>query len=261
MSAKKAFTVDPTKVYEFETLIKTEIARHQPISLESEVFDGESMRTIRYVPMAQSIFKDEQGDRFNSYSLPHVEFYRNTLSVDGKDARLVEYLLAYDAYDGNKHRLSRFDPLYTLVNKELLEDKKSAQHDNEFKALEVVNNADISDLKPIARVIFNITDTSEKAIKNKLRDVAKSKPSQILDNITNPKLKRIYEIQKAIDEGSISLNPDKNNAVWADTGTQICELKEGSNIRKAAEELATFSFIKGVGEEFLKVLRLKDIKE
>jgi len=253
--------IDPKAIYEFETILKAPRPRHQPVASESDIFDGTRMRTIRYIPIAESIYKDEQGDRFENYPQPYVGFYGNTLTAEGKDMRLVEFLLACDDYDGNPHRLSRSEPLFTLVNKEALEEKKSIQHDNEFKALEVVNTTPITDLKPIARVIFNILDPNEKAIKNKLRDKAKESPDLILNNILNPKLKRIYEIQNAMDLGVISVNPDKNNAVWADTGTQICVVKEGKNTRKAAEELATFSFTKGDGEEFLKVLRLKDIKE
>ena len=99
------------------------------------------------------------------------------MTVEGADTRLVEYMLSHDSYDGNPHRLSKMPPMFTLVNKHDLEQRKESRHKEELKAFNIINDTDIKELLPISRVIFNIMDTDQLSVKN--QNIINKKPHAI----------------------------------------------------------------------------------
>lgn len=258
--------VNPEKDYHFETIVKSPARRHIVIGAVNKIYDTDlnQPRNIRYVPTASTIFEDELTDSYKTLMEQHVGFYGNELTVSG-DVRLVEYLLSHDDFDGNPKRLNKLPAVFTLANKELLEAKKSEQFSKEEMALDVINKSPEDKLRPIARIVFNITDDDFSHIKNRLKEIVKkekfgktgkSGADMILDNVDNPKLEIKFVIQKAMDKGIISINPDKGSAVWSDLKTFIAPIKNVKDSARQVEELTDYSLTKE-GQKFFELLKDK----
>lgn len=254
--AELDYGIDPTKTYVFEPVVKSQSPRHEMIGTECKIFDGSRIRIIRYVPMADTIFVDEMGDKFKDYQSPPLSFHNNQLSVSGTDARLVEYMLTHDAYDGNKHPLSPRSNKFMLVNKADLELTTELAYKQELKAMNIINDSDISELLPIARVVHNITDLDPRAVKNQLRAIAKVKPHDILDHLDSPIVRRSYVIQVGLDRGIIEYNPDKRSMVWPNGGGLIKEMFALRNPTEQLKELADYTF-STQGNKFYDILKIR----
>lgn len=250
--------IDPNKTYVFESCVKTTAWRHETISTESKMYDTKTnrIREIRYIPVAKSIFVDEQDESLKNYPTPYLGLSRGTLSVSGADKMLVQFLLAHDAYEGNPHRLSRLPAAFRLKDKEIMEKKEEKRLKLVDDALQLLKTADAESLRSIARVVFSILDTDDRAIMNKLKNMAISNPRAILENVENPKLKRVYVIQQALDSGLIEVQPLKNNCVWNENKVQICTLDNVKDTVKSAAEIADFTYTEE-GKEFFEILQQK----
>jgi hypothetical protein len=236
------FGIDPNKVYVFQTIKKSSSPRHQMFTSRGKIFDGKRIRAIRYVPIADSIFVDEQGTMFDEYTDPILSFHNDMIMVDGTDKRLVEFLLSHDEYDGNKHRLSKMPPMYTLVNKYDAEDRKEAYFVQKKKALNVIDDNSMEELFPIARVVFNIMDEDPTTVKNKLREYAETNPKKILDGLDSPRIKRGYVIQSALDKGIIEVMVNKKSLVWAVSKTFIMEIRAVNDLDAQVNEITDYMF-------------------
>jgi len=250
--------IDVTKTYVFETLIKSETPRHEMLSTSCKIFDGNRMREIKYLPIADTIFVDEMGKRYDGYPLPVLSFHRDQLIVPGSDVRLVEYLLSHDEYDGNKNRLSKLPAKFTLVNKNDLEDRKEARHALELKALNIINETDIKELLPVSRVVFNIMDSDEKIVKNKLRDMVKTKPGpdMIIKSIDSPRVKRSYVMQAALDQGLVEVDTVNKCLLWSGTRVMIVEIRATKDAAAQLDEITVYSFT-DEGQKVYDILRQK----
>lgn len=250
------YGIDPKKVYIFQTIQKSKTPRHQMFNSRGTVFDGNRIRAIRYVPVADSIFVDEQGDRFKDYPDPTLSFHNDQITVNGTDKRLVEFMLANDEYDGNKNRLSKLPAMYTLLNPFNTEDLAEAMFNAKLRAMNVVNDTHISELYPIARVVFNIMETDPTAVKNKLRAIAEKEPQKILNNIDSPRIKRGYIVQSALDRGIIEVNFEKKALVWASSKTFIMEIRATKDQGSQLTEITDFTFT-DAGSKVYEVLKAK----
>lgn len=260
--------VNPDKDYTFQTLIKSPARRHVAIGSTCKIYDTtlNQPRNIRYVPTAPTIFEDLLPDAYKEYSDQYVGLYNNEVTVTG-DVRLIEYLLSHDEYDGNPKRLAKTPALFTLTNREILEQQKTVQFTKEELALDVINKAGEAKLKPIARIVFNITDDNFDHIKNRLKEIVKmpkypkngtkSGADAILDNVDNPRMERKYVLQIAMDKGLISVNADKNSAVWGDTKGFICAIKNVKDSARQIEELTDYSIGSPAGEKFFELVKDK----
>jgi hypothetical protein len=115
--------------------------------------------------------------------------------------------------------------------------------------------------------VFNITDDDFSFIKNRLKEIAKIQnfPSKtsvksgadaILDNVDNPRLERKYVLQLAMDKGIISIDSGKNSAVWGDTKSSICTIKNVKDSARQIEELTDFT-LTSAGEKFFDLIKEK----
>lgn len=254
----KSFKVDPSKMYHFVSCTKSSTARNEMIGNTCLIFDPVQNRTrkIMYIPFADTIYVDEMGERYAGVQPAVISIYNNHLDVPGTDARLVEYLLAHDQYEGNKNRLSRLPALFTLLNKEDVETGKEAWFSAELRAMNIINDTDIKDLLPVARVVFNIIETDALSVKNRLREFAKKDPSKIITNIDNPRVTRGYLIQAALDHGVLEVLPEKNSLVWGGTGVFVTELRAVRDAEATLREITDFTFTKKGGEIY-DILRQK----
>lgn len=260
---KLGFEIDPTKVYIFEALQKSNQPRWENLGATAKAFDPvyKRYRELRYFALAESIFADEQDDSFDEQQTVPLGFYNNVLYANGQDIRLMEYLFNHPLYDGSPFRVANRPALFTLADKEVQEEIKAKRHEKELLALQTIKEAPIDDLKPVARNIFGITEEGDKAIVNALNEMVK-RPKQgsdkttnaekLLDNIGNLKLLRTYHIQIAVDRGIISTDLNKMQVRFIDGNVFICNL----NTRNPIKELADYSFTPD-GQKFYTTLRQK----
>ncbi len=256
------FEVDPTKVYIFETIKKSDIPRNENLGAECKAFDNveKRYRDLRYHPTAESIFREEQHESFNELPLPSLVFHRNTLYAQGEDIRLIEYLMNHPLNENSPFRVANKPAFFTLADKEVQEEIKAKRHATEMKALQLIADTDFDDIKPIARSIFGITEDSQTAIINALNEMVKkpkgsadknSNAERLIDNIGNPKLLRTFRIQTAIDKGVIAADMNQMRVSWVDGGAYICELKT----KNPVNELVDFTFSEAGGKFYAQVTR------
>lgn len=243
------FKVDREKTYIFETLKKSENPRNENLGSICKIFDTaeKRYRDIRYLPTAPSIFVEEWDDSFIEMPEIPLGFYRNQLVASGEDIRLMEYLMCHQLYEHSPYRVQNKPAFFTLMDKEVQDQIKAKRHETELKALEAIKTIPFEDLKPIARIIFGVTETSQTAIMNAMNEVIK-KPKQgsekqsgaerVLDNLVNPKLIRQYNIQTGLDRGYIVADLNKMQARLTDGNVFICNL----NTRNPVKELTDWSF-------------------
>jgi hypothetical protein len=256
------FVPDPTKSYTFEVLVKSPVARPENLGARAKVFDtGEKRyREIGYHALAPSIFTEEWDESLLEAPQPPLYFNRNTIDVPGQDIRLMEYMMCHSLYEHSPYRVMNRPAMFTLADKEVIEAIKAEKHAKEKKALDAISETDLSDIKPIARVIFGITETSDTAIVNAMNELVKSgkkfngkvAAELVLDNINNPKLNRQYNIQKAIDNGVIKVDNNKGAAFMSEGDGIICRIET----KNALKELVDYSFT-DEGKKFYQILRNK----
>ncbi len=256
------FEIDPAKIYIFETLKKSEQVRNENLGSETKAYDPieKRYRDLRYYPTAPSIFPEEWDDSFLEMQSPPLGFYRNILTAAGEDTRLMEYLTNHPLYEHSPFRVMNKPAMFTLADKDVLEEMKAKRHATEMRALETIDKTSISDVRPIARTMFGITETSETAILNRMKELVKMpKPSdkqsnaeKFLENIGNPKLMRQYHVQAGIDMGIIAADFNKMRVSWVEGNVFICQLK--TNL--AVTELVNFTFTED-GAQFYSMLRQK----
>lgn len=257
------FEIDPTRVYIFETIKKSDNPRSENLGSIAKAFDNveKRYRDLRYHPTAPSIFSDEQHESFDELPLPPLVFWRNVLYAQGEDIRLMEYLLNHPLYEHSPFRIANKPAFFTLADKEVQEEIKAKKHETELKALEKIKTTDLDDIKPIARTIFGITEDSDTAIINALNELVKkpkagsekmSNAEKLLDNIGNPKILRTYHIQHAIDQGIIAADMNQMRVTLVDGNVFICSLRTKSPVK----EITDFTFTEE-GAKFYTMIRRK----
>lgn len=250
--------IDPEATYIFETIEKSEMARHVIIGSTCTIIDKETgrHRATRYIPTADSIYVDEQPEIYDDFTPATISFHRNQLIVNGNDIRKMEFLLTHDSYAGNPKRLSRKPPLYTLQNLQKLQKETSDFLDMVTLALETIKTTKTSDLQPIARVIYNMVDKSDLEIRNMLRAKAQDDPNDILDNLANPKLIRKFQVCKAVDEGIIEFDKNRAVACWGfGANVAITAINPQKSTDKCIDEIVSYSYSGAEGKQFYEVLK------
>lgn len=256
------FQVDPTKVYIFETIKKSDNPRSENLGALTKAYDNieKRYRDLRYFPTAPSIFAEEQHESFDTIPLPPLVFWRNQIVANGQDIRLMEYLFCHPLYEFSPFRVQNKPALYTLADKEVQEEIKAKRHALEKKALDLIDKTEISDLKPIARTIFSITEDSDTAIINLLNEMVK-KPKQamekqsyaekLIDNVGNPALLRGYRVQLAIDKGIIIADLNQMRLSFVDGNVFITNL----NTKDPVKEITDYTFTEPGGKFYASLCR------
>lgn len=211
------FEIDPSRTYTFETLKKSATPRNENLGSRARAYDTQEKRyrEIGYFPSAPSIFVEDWHESIEQMTPPPLIFYRDIILANGEDIRLIEYLLNHPLYEHSPFRVMNRPAMFTLADKEVQEAIKAKRHAIELKALTAIQDTPIADLKPIARIIFNITETLDSAIVNAMNELVKkpkvgmdklSNAEKVIDNLSSPKLLRTYNLQTAIDTGVITVN-------------------------------------------------------
>lgn len=264
---KMQLSIDPSKNYVFELIEQSKAKRNVVVGSTNRIFDTNEnrIREIKYLPVANTIYVDEMDHSFIEATPPYLGFNNNVLPVSGRDVRLIEYLMAHDDNEDNPKRLNNRPPMFRIVDKSIIERKKTEDYDLLDTAREKIKEKDADDLRPLARIIFGIIEEDDNALRNKLRDLtnhsnlskAAEKAKLIIENITNPKHERQYMILKGFDSGILTLKPNNNCVVWTQTGTVVCDVRNTKNQDKTAGELAEWTFTSEVGQRFWEVFSTK----
>lgn len=261
------FEIDPTKSYVFETLKKSDIPRIENLGSRAKAYDPtyKRYREFRYIGVAPTIFLEEQDDSYENYPDTPLSFYRNQITVKGSDKRLMEYMINHPLCEGSPFAFEGTPPMFKLVDKDTEDAIKARKHAKEQEAYKAVGDLEIDDLRPIARVVFGITETSEVAIRNAMYDLIKiekkgsermSNAEKVLDNLVNPRLLHRYNIQTAVDRGIINIDALKMQIVLAETNAVLYMIKAAKNADTILNELTNFSF-EPDGEKFYNIIRQK----
>lgn len=243
------FKVDPTKVYIFETIKKSENPRNENLGATCKAHDPleKRYRDMRYVQTAPSIFEEEMDESFLTLPLLPLVFWRNQITVQGEDIRLMEYMMCHPLYEFSPFRVANKPAFFTLADKDVKDAIEKRKHDTEMKALEAIKETSIDDLKPVARIVFGLTDPSDTAIVNSMNELAKqgkkgteqkTNAERILENIGNPKLIRTYNIQSAVDRGIISTDMNKMELRMVEGNIFVTKL----DTKKPIEEVTNWTF-------------------
>lgn len=256
------FEIDVKKDYIFETLKKSPHPRHEVLAPTCRIFDTEERRyrDIIYIPTAPSIFKEDLDKSWDDIQPTPLFFYRDQVIIKGEDKRGMEYVMMHSDYEHSPFKVSGRAPKFTLLDLEVQERVKARIHERQFKAQEAIKKMPIEDLRPIARVVFGVTETADTAIINKMNELAKADkkglgklPAElILENIGNPKMVREYNIQSAIDNGLIFIDSNSQQAKFRENNVFILQLKTKDPVK----ELTDYSN-SGDGMEFYNMLKKK----
>jgi hypothetical protein len=259
--------IDPSASYVFELVKKSEASRNVVVGSSNKIFDVElnRIREIKYIPVADTIFVDEMDASLLALDPPFIGFHNNELAVEGTDVNKLHYLIRHDDNEDNPRRLNQREPLFKLRDKTLLEKKKNEDYDTIDKVRQKLAERDADELRPLARIIFNIIETDDLALRNRLRDffndsdvsVAAKNAKLVLDNLSNPKFDKQYAIMKGFEKGILTLKADQNSVVWTDTGVPVCEVRNTKNQDKTAGELAEWTFTSAEGKKFWEVYSKK----
>lgn len=243
------FEIDPTRTYTFETLKKSPTPRNENLGSRARCFDTQEKRyrEIGYFPSAPSIFVEEWHETLQEMAPPPLIFYRDIILINGEDIRAMEYMMSHPLYEHSPFRVMNRPAMFTLADKEVQEAIKAKKHAVELKALTAIADTPIADLKPIARIIFGITETSDTAIVNSMNELVKrpkigvdkmSNAEKVIDNLSNPKLLRTYNLQTAIDTGVITVNENSMEARLTDGNIYLMRFES----KKYLNELVDWSF-------------------
>lgn len=260
------FELDPHKTYIFEVLKKSDALRIENLGSRCKIYDPKEKRykELRYIPVAPTIFYEDQHESYDTYPDEPLMFNRNVLFAKGSDRRLMEYLMIHDLNEASPFRISNKPAMFKLMDKDAEDAIKAQRHAKEMEACSAIRDMSIDDLKPIARIVFGITETTETAIRNTMYDLAKkdkkgmerSNAEKIIENLVNPKLQRQYYIQSALDSGTLVANPDKMQVRFSEGDVFACNLNRAINPKAILNEITDFSFTPE-GAKFYTLLRSK----
>lgn len=234
-------------------------------------------RTIRYVYGAKSIFEDEQHIQINPQTGSHpmldnpsnrdaLVFTNFEKRVNAGDIILYEYLHCMNQCQ-NQHpyarRNSQYPPKFQLLDFGQFDAAKVTRGKLREECYGIATTAHNEEMMPHARylnILFIVPETGEsrdmEAIREDYKEVAYNNPELFKKTYNDPRVKLMYWIRNAHEDGELALGSIKpGQAHWASSNSFICLLPPDKG---AYEHLVDFSLIKE-GEEFASNLRAYNI--
>lgn len=183
-------------------------------------FDKEknAVREIRYAPLEQSIYVDEQSD---NPTVEQVFIYDKLLVVPLEKPNLREFLQKHP--DNRANGGSVFEELNTQA-------PKATEVNNEFlvhDAVAIIKSKPLADLIPLAMSLRINIDQDDLSVKRDLVRYARRKPQEFLDMTTNPLVEIRGLVSQAFD---FDIVRDNGGAVvWYDTNKVIVTIPAGQS--------------------------------
>lgn len=225
---------------------------YESVINEMPVFDTStnSVRTIRLIRGASSIFMDEQEGFTPQYiqrNKQDIIFNNGYLRVPRTNRTLLNFLLTSDDYDKKENRMRNKRPRYTLVNTAEVESDELKKEEKRLRAINFAMNASAEDMLIHAEYL-GITMTNEFGEPKTLAKVrveyankAGANPDAFMNTAGTTASKIQFFVKKALADGHIDVTTKKGYAVWVNTDTVICEIPFG---KKAADAITEFAMSK-----------------
>lgn len=257
------FKINPDKTYTFQ--LQTESQGQVTLPKQVKVWDEAKgkLRTIRYSKTEESPYLDEQ-DEGAEMERSEVKFNKGLLVVSGRNAPLINYLLAFDGNSekdkinpSNKH----YKGMYRLENEGEKVRASKEKRESIRKAMNVVADASQEDLTAFLRSQFRFNpesdikvDNKEDALYDKAYAYAQSKPDVFIEDFNNPRHKIKSDLQQAFEKQVLTID-NKDVIRWKSTSGEI--LKYDSSKVRADEALTVWALSSKEGKEFIKELQVK----
>jgi microcompartment protein CcmK/EutM len=238
------------EMYVFKLLIPEGVKpkTYESVVNEMPVFDSESqsVRTIRLVRGASSIYMDEQEGYTPQYLQRNkldIVFNNGFLRVPRTNKTLLKFLLTSDDYDKKEERLKGKKPKYTLVNSADVENKELIKEETKLRAINTAMNAEVEDMLIHAEFlgIQMINQYGEQKSLAKIRvdyaNKAAEKPEYFMSTSGSPAAKAQYFVKKGLDAGVLDVASKKGYLTWKDSDKVITEIPFG---KSAVETIANF---------------------
>jgi hypothetical protein len=225
---------------------------YESVINEMPVFDtsANSVRTIRLIRGASSIFMDEQEGFTPQYiqrNKQDIIFNNGYLRVPRTNRTLLNFLLTSDDYDKKESRMRNKKPRYTLVNTAEVESDELKKEEKRLRAINFAMNASAEDMLIHAEYL-GITMTNEFGEPKTLAKVrveyankAGANPDAFMNTAGTTASKIQFFVKKALADGHIDVSVKKGYAVWVNTDIVICEIPFG---KKAADAITEFAMSK-----------------
>ena len=215
--------IDPEANYLFKLIGSS--SKSYIIPREATAWDEieQRPRKIRYVKTESSPFVDEQ-DEFAVADKGIIYFIDGQKIVNGKDAALIRYLLAYDGNADKKKVMPNCGVrgLYKLHDPQAEAKQKRKVEEVKTKARVLIEQTGYEKLQAYARSIFKRDLEGEDAVKTFLYDKVSADvrhAENLLSDLNSPKHLVKYKIVKALAKGLIKTSGDK--VMIASTGNVI----------------------------------------
>lgn len=185
-----------------------------------QVFDKESnrVRAIRYAPLENSVFMDEQSSLAR---VEHVMFENKYLVVPVEKPNLIQFM------ELHPDNVANGGTVFKLVNKE---ENFEEDVEMDFKisdAISIIKSRPIDELLPVALALKVDTNQKDLAIKHGLIRFAKQKPDEFLATLNSPMVNARSVVSQCLDFQVIE---QRNGAVvWFDTGKMIVSVPVGQD--------------------------------
>lgn len=237
---------------------------HESLVNEMPIYDKdtESVRTIRLVRGASSIFVDEQEGYTPQYlqrNKMEVVFNNGFLRVPRTNRTLLNFLLNSDDYDGKQSRLRNKKPKYTLVNSADTESKELQKEEARLRAINHAMNASVEEMMIHAEFLgINMTNQygeqkSIAKVRVEYANKAGDKPDYFMNSAGTPTAKAQYFVKKGLEAGILDVVTKKGYLTWKDSDKVITEIPFG---KSAVESISNFILSKtDEAEAFYKRLK------
>lgn len=156
------------------------------------IYDKETgaVRQIRYCPNEPSIYVDEQSEHAVR---EHVLFRDKILFVPVEKPNLLEFMVKHT---GNK---VNGGSIFQLIDKGRTAEEELEKEFDQYAAVAMVRDKDLSELLPVAMYLGINTDRKSAEIRRDLLQDAKKNPNRFVQLFDNPQVKCKSAVLQAID--------------------------------------------------------------
>lgn len=245
------FEIDPELDYEFTRLDGFENQKLIPTS--ATVWDEfyQKRRQIRYCPSEESPYLDEQ-DELAKLGVS-IQFRGKSMSVNGKEANKIKYLLAYDGNVDKKVILDENQILKGLYKMRDVGAEQKLIQEKEEQILEaklIVKGATEDELDTFLRAQLG-KPTDQEYLKSKAYELAGIIPLEFIGKFNNPINKIKAEYQKLREKGLVQ--EENNQVILTSTKAPIFTF-EASKSYRVDTEIAKFILTNSTEAKTLKTI-------
>ncbi len=190
--------------------------------------DGKlTQRMIRHIPGEASIFADQQSVRASNNDVVPIYFKDGSIELDYTLQLTKQFLELSNGNGDNELRSSKRPPVYVKWNPAEVAEE-AVNKDMEIARAMVLfgdmekDNGGLLELKAYAETLNLNTNRPWSVIRHDLLFYLKNNPTDFLDGLDSPKMKRKYNIMQALKAGVILKDPNSGAISFNGGGATIC---------------------------------------